>query len=114
MNTIRKEEILNLIERGERVFLVEALPESFFETGHLPGAISIPAGYVAELAPKFIPDKKVAVIVYCSSKICQNSRQALDEFKDLGYLNLHHYVEGKEDWRAAGYPLEKEPAHEFV
>ena len=108
MNTISRSEIRDLLERKAHFYLVEALPENFYESGHLPGAVSIPAGYVADLAPKFVPDKKATVVVYCSNQICQNSRQAIEEFQSLGYSDLRHYVEGKEDWRAAGLRLEKE------
>ncbi|MEZ0223602.1 MAG: rhodanese-like domain-containing protein [Alphaproteobacteria bacterium] len=114
MNTISRNELRDLMEKKERFYLVEALPETFYETGHLPGAISIPAGYVVELASNFIPDKKSLVIVYCNGRICQNSRQAIEEFQSIGYSNLRHYEEGKEDWRAAGWPLEKQLAEDYV
>jgi rhodanese-related sulfurtransferase len=44
-------------------------------------------------------------VVYCSSRICQNSAQAAAEFHNLGYSDVRRYVEGKEDWKSAGLPL---------
>jgi rhodanese-related sulfurtransferase len=106
MKTISRNEIRELMQRSENVALVEALPENFYETGHLPGAIAIPAGHVAVLAPSMIPDKKKTVVVYCSGRICQNSAHAAEEFQNLGYSDVRRYVEGKEDWKSAGLPLE--------
>ena len=85
MQTITREEIRKLIDRKESFLLVEALPESFYEAGHLPGAIVIPAGYVAEIAPRLISDKKVMVIVYCGESYSQHSLRAVEEFRALGY-----------------------------
>ncbi|MEZ0223606.1 MAG: rhodanese-like domain-containing protein [Alphaproteobacteria bacterium] len=107
MKTISRNEIRELIERGENIALVEALPENFYDTGHLPGAIAIPAGHVADLAPELIPDRKKTVVVYCGGRICQNSAQAAEEFHNLGYSDVRRYVEGKEDWKSAGLPLER-------
>jgi rhodanese-related sulfurtransferase len=113
MNTVTRGEIRDFLEKQASIVLVEALPENFYQAGHLPGAIAIPAGYVADLAPRFIPDKKTPIIVYCTGRICGNSAQAVEEFKSLGYADVRHYPGGKEDWTAAGLPLETTPSAEL-
>lgn len=106
MQTISRSEIKDLLQRGGNIALVEALPENFYARGHLPAAICLPPGHVAMLAPQVLPDKKQTVVVYCSSNICQNSLLAAEELTELGYTDVRRYVEGKEDWRKAGLPLE--------
>lgn len=107
MKTVSRNEIRELIGSGGQFTLVEALPENFYAEGHLPGAICLPSGHIALLAPQALPDKKKMIIVYCSSNICQNSSIAVEELKSLGYTNVLRYVEGKADWRNAGLELEK-------
>jgi rhodanese-related sulfurtransferase len=106
MNSISRNEIRNAIDRGDELALIEALPENFYEAGHIPGALSIPVGQAATLAPMMLPDKNKMVIVYCSGSVCNNSVLVAEELVALGYTNVCRYVEGKEDWKSAGLVLE--------
>jgi rhodanese-related sulfurtransferase len=88
--------------------LVEALPESYYNTGHLPGALNLPHEEVDALAPALLPDKTAPIVVYCASHTCQNSDIAANRLVKLGYTNVRTYHEGKQDWLEAGLPLENE------
>jgi rhodanese-related sulfurtransferase len=46
------------------------------------------------------------VIVYCSDANCDSSVLVANELIGLGYENVLHYADGKNDWIAAGLPLE--------
>jgi rhodanese-related sulfurtransferase len=37
-----------------------------YDDAHLPGAVNLPPGRVAELAPRLLPDKDAEIVVYCS------------------------------------------------
>ncbi|HUO73406.1 MAG TPA: rhodanese-like domain-containing protein [Solirubrobacteraceae bacterium] len=102
---ITREELVAEIERGD-IVVVETLGPQYFEQSHLPGAINIPHTDVAELAPSLLPDKGAAIVVYCSNTQCQNSAIAQGELRRMGYLKVRKYAEGKQDWEAAGLPLE--------
>ncbi len=102
---ISRDELAQAIDRSA-VTVVEALGPAYFEQGHLPGAINIPHEEVAELAPALLPDKDAAIVVYCSNLQCQNSAIAQGELGRMGYTNVRKYAEGKQDWEAAGLPLE--------
>jgi rhodanese-related sulfurtransferase len=54
-----------------------------------------------------LPEKDACVIVYCSNTACQNSVVASRRLAELGYTNVHEYVEGKQDWIEAGLPVEQ-------
>jgi rhodanese-related sulfurtransferase len=67
LQPITRDELIHKIRFSEHFYLVEALSESYFVRSHLPGAINIPADHVAELAPKFLPDKYAEIVTYCMS-----------------------------------------------
>ncbi len=105
--TISREELKGKLDRGEPVVIVEVLPEPFYRKAHLPGALSIPPDRIDELAPVLLPDKDVEIVVYCANLPCQNSEIAARRLMELGYRNVRDYAEGKQDWIAAGLPVEK-------
>ena len=104
--TITREQLQATIEEKEQVILLEALPESYYRKGHLPGALHLPHDRVRELAPKLVPDKDSAIVTYCASAICQNSHIAAETLRAMGYTNVSVYVGGKQDWAEAGLALE--------
>jgi rhodanese-related sulfurtransferase len=103
---IEREELRALLERGEPLVLLEALPERYFRKAHLPGARLMPHDRVAELAATLIGSPSSAVVVYCASETCRNSDQAAAELRRLGHSNVRVYRGGKADWQAAGLPVE--------
>jgi rhodanese-related sulfurtransferase len=102
---ITRDELATAIDNGD-VVVVETLGPQYFEQAHLPGAINIPHTEVADLVPLLLSDKDAAIVVYCSNTQCQNSSIAQGELRRLGYTNVRKYAEGKQDWEAAGLPLE--------
>jgi len=105
MRHVSREELKGYLESGEEVTLVEALPDRYWREGHLPGAVQMDHTEVTEKARTFLPDKGAKIVVYCASTECQNSTKAARTLESLGYENVHEYVEGKQDWEEAGYPL---------
>ena len=105
-STITRAELHDLIE-ANAVTVVEALPASYYEEAHLPGAINIPHTEVRDLAPELLPDKDAPIVVYCANEPCPNSGIATHVLTKLGYTNVRDYAEGKADWREAGLPVEQ-------
>ena len=105
-HTISRDQIKAKLESGEPITLVEALPRQYFDKHHLPGAINLPHDEVAERAAQLLPDRDALIVVYCASTDCKNSSIARDALQRMGYANALEYVEGKQDWLEAGYPLE--------
>ena len=60
-----------------------------------------------DLAPRLLPDKDAAIVVYCANDPCPNSGIAAHVLGKLGYTNVRDYEGGKQDWRDAGLPLEQ-------
>ena len=106
MQTVDREQLCEQIERGDAVVLVDALPPISFAASHLPGAINIPPASVDERAPRRIPDQESEIVVYCTSPTCEASVAVGRRLQELGYRNVRHYPGGKDEWKAAGLPLE--------
>jgi rhodanese-related sulfurtransferase len=63
--TLSRNDLKAKIDHRENFKLVETLPESAYQTAHLPGAIHLPPDQVRELAPTVLPDKQAPIVVYC-------------------------------------------------
>ena len=101
------DELRQKIERGEEFALVDALAPMSFAHSHLPGAINLPPEWVDERGSRRIPDRNAEIVVYCASSTCDSSVEVGKRLLELGYPNVHHYVEGKRGWVEAGLPLER-------
>ena len=104
--TITRQEIVELLDAGAPLHLVETLRPQHFEQAHLPGAVLIEMETVAEQAPAVLPDRDALVITYCSNTACQNSRVVSEKLAKLGYTDVRRYEQGKQDWIDAGLPVE--------
>ncbi len=102
---ISREELEAKMDRGDDFVLVDALSRQHYESSHLPGAINLPYEFVDD-APEVLPDKSAEVIVYCMSVECEASKEEVRELEEMGYEEVRHYVEGKQDWIQAGLPVE--------
>ena len=107
MNIITRSELKSALDNGEAVTLLEALPEKYYRHSHLPGAYLFPHDQARELAPQLLTEKAAPIVVYCASATCSNSHQAAQTLSELGYSDVRVYVEGKADWQAAGFALER-------
>jgi rhodanese-related sulfurtransferase len=106
IESISREQLCEKLERGDDLVLVDALPPISFAASRLPGAINIPPASVDERAPRRIPDRESKIVVYCQSPTCDASVDVAHRLIELGYENVRHYPGGKDEWRAAGLPLE--------
>ncbi len=106
VRTITRDEIKRHLDHNDRMILVEALPEKYYQHAHLPGAKHLPHDQVHQLATRTLPDKDDFIVVYCASTPCKNSTEASNALVNLGYTNVAEYVEGKKDWIDAGLPTE--------
>ena len=100
---ISREELAQLIENGE-VVVIDALPASYYEQVHLPGAINLVESDVVEQAAAVVPDKDAAIVTYCSNAACFNSQGVANRLESLGYTNVRKYRDGIQDWVEAGMP----------
>jgi len=103
--TITRQELQQRIAEGN-ITVLEALPVSYWEAEHLPGAIAFPLDDIDGQAARLLADKAATIAVYCSNTACNNSHVVAERLTRLGYSAVFRYTEGKEDWIGAGLPVE--------
>ena len=103
--TITRQELRRRISEGG-ITVLEALPVSYWEAEHLPGAIAFPLDDIDGQAARLLPDKSATIGVYCSNAVCNNSHVVAVRLTELGYTQVLRYTEGKQDWIEAGLPVE--------
>ena len=62
---IGRDELKVKMDRGDPFILLEVLAPQYYRHSHLPGALNLPPGKVAEIAPDLLPDKAVEIVLYC-------------------------------------------------
>jgi rhodanese-related sulfurtransferase len=102
---ITRDELRDAIERGE-VTVVDALPASYYDQQHLPGALNLFVDEARDRALEVLPDKDAAIVAYCSNEACPNSEGVARVLTSLGYSHVRRYREGIQDWAGAGLPTE--------
>ena len=103
--TITRTDLEALVATGA-VVLVDALPASYFDQLHLPGALNLVESDVDTEAPRLLPDKHASIVTYCSNEACPNSEGVARVLTGLGYTNVRRYRLGIQDWVEAGLPTE--------
>lgn len=106
--TISLGELRRKLHAHVPLVLVDALAPMVYAHSHLPGAINLPpVGLDRDVVAHRIPDRYAQVVVYCTSRECQDSVRTAQRLLELGYVNVRRYAGGKNEWREAGLPLER-------
>ena len=93
------------MDRRDDFVLDHALSQKHEASSELPGAVNLPYEFVEE-ADGVVPDKGAEIVVYCMDVGCEASMLEARELVEMGYENVLHYREGKQDWIRAGLPVE--------
>ena len=104
--TIDRGTLREWMRQGQDFELVDTLPRAAYERHHLPGAIHIVSDDIEAEAPRRLPERDRTVVVYCGSAACKRSEKAAARLDALGYRDVREYVDGRQDWEAAGLPVE--------
>jgi rhodanese-related sulfurtransferase len=108
MRNVSAEELLRRIQDGDSLVLVDALPPMAYAHSHLPGAINLPPSSIdPDIVARRIADRHAEIVVYCANPDCEDSLATAQRLQGLGYTNVSHYAGGKNEWRDAGFPLER-------
>jgi rhodanese-related sulfurtransferase len=98
---IDRAELQTLVAAGT-VTLVDALPQSYYDQQHLPGAINLLDSDVDNRAATLLPDRSATIVTYCSNPACGNSKAVARRLEKLGYADVRAYPGGIQDWLEAG------------
>lgn len=104
VRVISIDQLKERIKEGKPYVLADTRDLRSYNEGHIPGAISIPADEVGQLAGNY--DKDMDIITYCSSYSCDASAIAAKEFMKRGFKNVWDYKGGLHEWVENGNPVE--------
>src|SRR5688572_18950552 len=107
VQTIDRSELAAALMSPNPPVLLEALPQPYFDEGHLPGAIALPPAELRDRIGNAAPDLMAPVVVYCASATCANSHQVAAKLVELGYADVSVYPGGKADWVDGGLALDR-------
>jgi rhodanese-related sulfurtransferase len=107
ITVLTPEEARAALSSGERLF-VDARDPDEFATGHIPGALNIPAELLATGLDDAVSGlaKDKPMLLYCGGISCSKSRELAEAMKDMGFTALAVMPEGIEGWQAVGGPME--------
>ena len=80
----------------QEVLILDVREQHEYDSGHIPGAVLLPVGTIAEgTAAAVIDELDTVVLVYCRSG--NRSKTASQALADLGYTNVYEFG-GINDW----------------
>ena len=111
MTTIVDRTELQALMASGTVTVVDALPESYYNQQHLPGALNLVEADIEMRADSMLPDKSATIVTYCSNNACGNSQAVANRLQKLGYTDVRKYADGIQDWAEAGLAVEGSVTH---
>ena len=87
---ISQEEAKEMMDQLADVVILDVREQDEFDSGHIPGAVLLPVGTIAEdSAAAVIPEADTTVLVYCRSG--NRSKTASDALVKLGYTQIYEF-----------------------
>jgi len=96
-------ETRRLLQRGEKIILLDVREQDELALGHLKDSVFVPRAHLPEKAETLLPDKDIPIVVYCAAGV--RSLLAVKTLKEMGYHQVLSMKEGFDGWKAAGYEI---------
>jgi molybdopterin/thiamine biosynthesis adenylyltransferase/rhodanese-related sulfurtransferase len=96
------DEVRQRMSNGGGYTLLDVREKEEYREGHLPGAVSVPRGFLDMRIEEAVPDKNAPIILYCAGGT--RSLLAGRTLRELGYANLVSMSGGYTAWKNAGHP----------
>lgn len=101
MEEIHVNDLPGRLEKNDGLRVLDVREPMEWETGHVPGAILIPLGELAERYKELPADSPIAVICEAGVRSCTAASLLLRH----GFRNVANVPEGTGGYRQGGYPL---------
>jgi rhodanese-related sulfurtransferase len=101
MEPVDRDSLIQRVKEGT-VIVLDVRPAEEFQSGHIPGAISIPLRELEQRLSEL--PKKQEIVAYCRGPYCVLAVQAVEILRAKGF-RAFRMEEGVQDWYARGYPL---------
>ena len=107
VKTVSLDEMKRRLEQKAPMVLVDVREKDEFRGGYIPGAISLPRGFLEMQAEQKLPDKNAPIVTYCAGGT--RSAFAAKTLADLGYTHVESANPGFVRWKDLKYPIELPP-----
>src|SRR5580704_14282669 len=101
------DEIKRRLEAKQPMVVVDVREKEENRAGFIPGAISVPRGFLEMQIEQRIPDKNAHIVAYCAGGT--RSALAAATLQGLGYTHVETANPGFVRWKDLGYPMETPP-----
>jgi molybdopterin/thiamine biosynthesis adenylyltransferase/rhodanese-related sulfurtransferase len=93
---------------GQKVVVLDVREREEYRQGYVPGAVSMPRGFLEMRVEEAAPDKEATVIAYCAGGT--RSLLAGRILKELGYRDVVSVRGGFTAWKNQGLPVQEDRA----
>ena len=97
-------DLITDLQRGKPTYLIDVRLVEEFTAAHLPGAISCPAGQLANAVDEFLAARDAQLVCYSGEESRSKIGAAL--LSRIGYRNVGWLRDGLTGWAADGHPTE--------
>ncbi|NQV07650.1 metalloregulator ArsR/SmtB family transcription factor [bacterium] len=101
LDPVNRDELLRRAGEGD-VIVLDVRPREEYESGHIPGAVSIPLADLKGRMPELRRDTEI--VAYCRGSYCVLAPQALELLRKRGFT-ARRLEDGFPEWRRAGLPV---------
>ncbi len=95
------EQVEKTLSNGGNFKVLDVREKEEFRDGHLPGALSVPRGFLDMQVEEVVPDKSTPLILYCAGGT--RSLLAGRTLREMGYENVVSMSGGYGGWKGAGH-----------
>ncbi|MCK0092407.1 rhodanese-like domain-containing protein [Rhodococcus sp. HNM0563] len=103
--TLYPAELLELMESGKNIRVIDVRTPGEFDTVHIPGAYNVPLDLLREHRDEFCAHLDEDVVLVCRSG--QRAVQAEEDLRAAGLINVHLLDGGMLGWEGEGLPVNR-------
>ena len=101
------DELKRRLDKKEPYTFLDVREKEEYRAGYIPGAVSIPRGFLEIQVEGRLPDKSAKIVAYCAGGT--RSALAARTLAELGYTNVETANPGFVRWKDLGYPIDTPP-----
>ncbi|TMB02843.1 MAG: molybdopterin biosynthesis protein MoeB, partial [Deltaproteobacteria bacterium] len=103
---VSPEQVKARLDKGEHPVVLDVREKEEVRQGYVPGALSLPRGFLEMRVEEAVPDKNTPIVAYCGSGT--RSLLAGRILKELGYTSVVSMRGGFTAWKNQGFPVKED------
>ena len=107
VQTISTQELKQKLDAKRSFEFWNVLTDQYFHGENIFGSRRVPLDKIGGEVRDRSFHKETEIVVYCAGPECPQSRLAAEKLAKLGYERVQAYEGGLEEWKAAGFPVER-------